>query len=444
MRAVWERAVLGVALLAVVAVAADLPAVVFAAWLGVALAVAAVVSDPARWQLYPAHLAVAVPPLLIVTGPPAPVRIGVAVVAVALLVLSTVLVTGLPRPALPRPDGPFGVGVVATTMSAPGPSGPRRLSVRLWYPARVTGGAEEKAVAEALWSELREPAGAAGPLRPLTAYLNRVRTHSVPDAEAAPEAFPAPVVLYHHALVSFAAENTLLMEHLASHGYVMAGVRHLDQRAELAALNAEVDASAAAHVREIGQQLAGELPRPRRAELSGELYRTNAAIATVVARRTADSRHVLDHLAAVLDLIPGNPGGYPGAGRPVEVAAVGLSLGGAVSTELSKTDPRCVAVANLDGGLFGPHTDEPITVPYLMLYSELTSGGNDLARNAATAEFAETTVTGAKHLDFHDATIVLPLLRWLGQLGRVPPAEMTTTRNTAVRDFLDRILRPPG
>jgi hypothetical protein len=101
-------------------------------------------------------------------------------------------------------------------------------------------------------------------------------------------------------------------------------------------------------------------------------------------------------------------------------------------------------VANLDGGLFGPHTDEPITVPYLMLYSELTSGGNDLAKNAATAEFAETTVAGAKHLDFHDATIVLPLLRWLGQLGRVPPAEMTTTRNTAVRGFLDRILRPPG
>jgi dienelactone hydrolase len=437
-RAVWERAVLGATLLAVVAVATDLPAVMVLAWLGVALAAVGVVADPARWQLYPAYLAAAVPPLLIVTGPPASVRIGVAVVAVALLVLSTALVTGLNRPTLPRPDGPFGVGIVATTMTAPGPSGARRLSVRLWYPARVTDGAEEEAVGEALWSELREPTGAAGPLRPLTAYLDRVRTHSVPDAEAAPEAFPAPVVLYHHGLVSFAAENTLLMEHLASHGYVMAGVRHLDQQAELAALNAEIDASAAAPVREISQQLAGELPRSKRAELSGELYRTNAAMATVVARRTADSRHVLDQLAAVLDLIPGNPG----AGRPVQVAAVGLSLGGAVSTELSKTDPRCVAVANLDGGLYGPNTDEPITVPYLMLYSELTSGGNDLAKNAATAEFAEMTVAGAKHLDFHDATIVLPLLRWLGQLGRIPPAEMTTTRNTAVRGFLDRILRP--
>lgn len=436
MRAVWERVVLGVALLAVVAVAADLPAVMVLAWLGVALAVVGVVADLARWQLYPAYLAAAVPPLLVVTGPPTPVRIGVAALALALLVLSAALVTGLPRPALPRPDGPFGVGVVATTMTAPGPSGPRRLSVRLWYPARGAGGTE----GEALWAELRERTSATGVLRPLTAYLDRVRTHSVPGAEAAPEAFPAPVVLYNHGLVSFAAENPLLAEHLASNGYVVVGVRHLDQRAELTAVNAEFDGPAAARVQEIIQQLTGDPPRSRQARLAAELYRTHAPMAAVVARRAADSRHVLDRLDTVLALVPG----HPGADRPAHVAAVGLSLGGAVSTELSKTDPRCVAVANLDGGLYGSHTEEPITVPYLMLYSELNSGGNDHARNAATAEFDELTVAGAKHLDFHDATTVLPLLRWLGQLGHVPPAEVTTTRNTAVRVFLDRTLRPAG
>lgn len=80
---------------------------------------------------------------------------------------------------------------------------------------------------------------------------------------------------------------------------------------------------------------------------------------------------------------------------------------------------------NIDGGLYGPHLEAPITVPYLMLYSELNTGGNDLAQEAAEAGFREMTVPGAKHLDFHDAALVLPILRWAGQLGKVSGAEVT-------------------
>ncbi len=60
-----------------------------------------------------------------------------------------------------------------------------------------------------------------------------------------------------------------------------------------------------------------------------------------------------------------------------------------------------------------------------MVYSELNSGGNDLAQETTQAPFREVAVPGAKHLDFHDATLVLPILRWLGQLGKVSGSEVT-------------------
>jgi hypothetical protein len=50
-------------------------------------------------------------------------------------------------------------------------------------------------------------------------------------------------------------------------------------------------------------------------------------------------------------------------------------------------------------------------------------------------------VPGAKHLDFHDAALVLPILRWFGQLGKVSGAEITALKNQQIRRFLDQTLR---
>src|SRR5690606_28113085 len=84
---------------------------------------------------------------------------------------------------------------------------------------------------------------------------------------------------------------------------------------------------------------------------------------------------VLDRISAVLERIPGYRG--KDRGVPVEAAVVGFSLGGAVATEWCRTDPRCGAAVNMDGGLFGSRPLDAVEVPYLMLYSETSEGGND-------------------------------------------------------------------
>jgi len=445
MSSILERTVLVAASLAAVLSLADATA---GATAPAAVAVAAVLSvvrlaaNHARWQMIPAYLAVAWLSVEIAMDPPGSARVAGGTVALLLLAVATGLTTGLPIPSLPRPDGPFGVGTITTAAERPAAAGspgkPRRLFIKVWYPAEVDP-ARRRPEGEALWSEFREAPGVPSGLRLLAGYLREVRTHAVRDAHVSCVAVPGPVVLYHHGLVSISAENSLLAESLASHGYVVVSTRHVDQRAELDEVNAHADAAAAARVREINGALLGERNRVERARLSQEVYQLSAGIGTIVGRRTADSRHVLDQLPTILAAIPGYPSGaLAPAGR---VAAVGLSLGGAVATELSKADDRCAVVVNIDGGLYGEHLQEPITVPYLMIYSELNSGGNDLARDTAQTEFQEATMPGTKHLDFHDASIVLPIMRWMHQLGPVSGTEVTAWKNDQIRQFLDQRTR---
>jgi dienelactone hydrolase len=173
--------------------------------------------------------------------------------------------------------------------------------------------------------------------------------------------------------------------------------------------------------------------------VSLQLYQQNAAMSQIVDRRSADTQHVLDSIDAILRQIPQWRDADRGPGT--RVAALGLSLGGAVATELSKADARCVAAVNMDGGLYGDHVLDPIRVPYLMLYSEMNTGGNDAARDAALVSFEEVPVPGARHMDFHDAVVVLPGLRWLGALGRIGERRVTAVKNTRIRQFLEHHLK---
>jgi dienelactone hydrolase len=445
MATILERVVLAAgSLAAVLSLVEAIPAVAVLAFATVATLLGAVrlAADHARWQLWPAYLAVAWLWLGLAVDLPASARIAGGTLALLLLATATVLSIGMPVPKLPQPDGPFGVGTISTmeerdNATTP-PTAPRRLFIKLWYPTEPDTPRQRRS-GEALWSEFRETPGIPAALRLLTGYLRQVRTHSVRAAPFSRSATGSPVVLYHHGLVSISAENTLLMESLASHGYVVVSTRHTDQRAELDEVGADADPAVSARVSEINKLLPDVRTRDERARLSQSAYRLSTGTATIVGRRAADSRHVLDRLPNLLARIPSYPRNLPDSDLPT--AAAGLSLGGAVATELGKTDERCRAVVNIDGGLYGPNLEAPIAVPYLMVYSELNAGGNDLALKTTHAPIREVTVPGAKHLDFHDAAVVLPILRWIGQLGKVSAAEVTALKNREIRRFLDQTLR---
>ena len=295
---------------------------------------------------------------------------------------------------------------------------------------------------QTLWNELSNPSNFSGIERFFAVYLKNMKTNALQHAPIKLDGGKLPVLIYNHALLSIASENTFLMEHLASYGYIVVSIRHKDQIAEYQALQNSL--SEAERLKEIESFAVlaglGDLERSERAKLTLQIYRENKTMPEIVRARVRDSQDVIDMLSSILKTIPGYQGNMHTDSS--KLGLVGASLGGAVATELCKNDRRCGAAINMDGGIFGTNIDAPIPVPYLMLYSERHLGGNDFLKQASGESYKERMITGAEHLDFLDASYVLPGLRFVGLLGPIGGDEMIRQKNTLVREFLDQNLKP--
>ncbi len=414
----------------------------------IALAVAAVglaitlhVLGPFRWQMLPTQaLILAIAAMLALSAQPeGSARIVALGLSLAVAALTVALATGFPLAKLPGPSGPYAVGAVTLELVRPAnapDASDRRLRVKLWHPADA---AQAEAL-ETLWGEIRAP-GMPPPLRFFLGYLGGVTTHTHPAARIA-DGGPYPLVIYNHALVSIPSENTLLMEALASSGFIVVSVSHIDQAAEHAALRSALPAEERARDKALYAAFSTAADRAERARIMAEIYANSSGMAELVRRRTADTAFVVDEIDAVLAAIPGADERANAIADLDRVGALGFSLGGSVATRWCMTDPRCKAAVNIDGGLFGaPET--PLEVPYLMLYAEATDGGNDGLKARATAAFEEESFAGAKHMDFTDAPLLWPLLKRLGMLGPAPGEEIVRRKNERVLAFLAAQLGAP-
>jgi predicted dienelactone hydrolase len=165
-----------------------------------------------------------------------------ALAAVAALgIMLTVLPYGFfPVFDLPSPTGPFPVGLrraelvdhSRTNVLRAGEGVPRRIKVKLWYPAESTVGHSGEHTASRYWTH-REAWVQGRSLAqhfgvPWFQYLGlgRVGTNSHMDVPVAAHAGPFPFVIFSHGFWSYLSQNTALMEELASHGYVVASLSH--------------------------------------------------------------------------------------------------------------------------------------------------------------------------------------------------------------------------
>ena len=419
-------------------------AAIFASAISVTLIIIHVVGFEFRWQMGPAFIVASVVFVVVLlnitTGPF--LRITGISVAILLLLLSLVLSFGFPVQTLPSPAGPNSVGVVTIDHDySPGNETetvlPRRLFLKVWYPASIED--EARYARHTLWSELSNPSDFSAAERFFAAYLKNMRTNAFQRAPMKVDGGNPPVLIYNHALLSIASENTFLMEHLASYGYVVVSIRHKDQRAEYQAFQNSLSKEDRLKETENFGKLAGHLDRSERAKLSLQVYRENKTLPKIVSRRARDSQDVIDNLSAILSAVPGYQGSMHT--NVSKVGLVGLSLGGAVATELCKYDKRCSAIVNMDGGIFGTNIEAPVPAPYLMLYSERHLGGNDFLKQVSGESYEERVIVGADHLDFHDASYVLPGLRFIGLLGSIGGDEMIRQKNVLVREFLDQNLK---
>lgn len=410
------------------------------------LAIAYLILHPMRWQMFPAHI-IALSFLIVTLWDPNPniyFKSAGYIAAFAALALSLFLTNGMPLTKLPAPTGKHKIGTISTTMAREGDSGHRQLSIKLWYPASIepnaTDNNRDTMWHDTMWSEFYRTDTFPTPLKFATGYLRKLHTSAYLSASIKTGDTPYPVIIYNHGLISITAENSLLMETLASNGYLVISVRHNTQDTEYATIQKNLPIAEKTTDKRLMDILStNEIDRKTRASLSLEYFQNSTGMATIVKRRTQDSSFALDNLDTLVAKIPGCE--HADCVDRSKIGAIGLSTGGAIATELCKTDARCIATINLDGGIFADDPLAPITKPYLMLYSAFNNGSNDFLKAITTSHFEEHVIPGAKHMNFHDAGTILPILKWFGILGPVPGSEINRQKDLYVQTFFDEILK---
>ena len=416
-------------------------------WAALVLALVHLGIEKYRWQMVPAYLLLVWACLRTLRKAPTKVirnsrgRTVIRLIGVGLRLVaySAALFLAVKIPVFddPAPTGPYFVGttrlhfvdVSRQDPFAPNPHTPRELLVVAWYPADVAPGAQP----EPFWPN----APAAAPVLAQVLHLPRlnflqhlrlVKSHSYPDAPVARAQAQYPVLIFSHGYGSTPWQNTVQMEELASHGFIVFSVGHNYDSLAIPFPDGRVVPVSQARVEALVTRDPAELKR----------------IATEsLAVWVADTRYVLDELTKI------NAGAAAGAAEPggrfinrlelTRVGVFGMSFGGATAGEFCLQDPRCKAGMNMDGSQRGNVIEHPLSVPFLYFAHE-GDKGNDPIYASSRGDLYSVQIRHSAHANFSDASLVLPILRYTGLLGSIDAQEMERILNAYTVAFFQRYL----
>jgi len=346
-------------------------------------------------------------------------------------------------PQLPRPTGPYQIGVVNLHLidsSRPDPYNPpqpyRELMVSVVYPAQHA--------AQYPRAPLMTPAVSAGfnALAGLYSYnvpegttidFSAIKTFERTGAPAAPGRFP--VVLYSPGLGDVRSWDSVLVDQLASEGHIVVTI---DPTYETSAVEFPDGRIASSRLLQMDAQAVADGTETQFLET------------VVLGTRVADAKFVLDTLARLADGQDPDaehaplPAGLRAALDLGRVGMFGHSGGGFTTLEAMYEDPRIKAGINMDGTLeydFGAPTDtnfSPVAVhgltkPFLILSSDATdacTAADDPSCAAVLAHstgwHADITLPETRHGSLTDAEVLMPQLS-----GLMTPEEIASDTGTA-------------
>jgi len=445
-----------------------------------------------RWQAWPALLLASLLIVILIIrrmrNPGTPKQ-GLAWISGSLLILlaafSFWVIYLFPVPALPKPGGPHSVGARDFELidaSRPGlmeaaPDEPRRLRVRVWYPAGSVSGLHTRPYFTG--QEVIDSASSLGPNLGLPPFffthLGLVETHSYLDAPPLESEEPWPVAFFSHGYSSHLGQNTALMEHLASHGYLVFSVQHSYDSTTVRFEDGST-ASMGEEWLEWTRKMSTEgFPESERKMLAGRNYdeRYEGAVETFRAMEEQDQRllrsvpvwrddrlFLLDRVAS--GQVPDAVKSIVSRGDYSRVGHMGMSFGGSTAASVCQDDPRCAAAINLDGGNFDPaQFNHGQPAPFLMMHSDWVTafaeflpdakpdpefGFNDMSYErfetaGLNPDVHRLRVENSKHLAFSDMSLMArqPVRGIL--FGSINGSEMVAIQNDVVLGFLDRYLR---
>lgn len=432
------------------------------------LAVVHVFIDHGRWQLVPAYALAAVLSVAAIfqlrKRDAAPVDRPVlrwigAVVILLVTVASAAVAWLVPIFSLPAPSGKYKVGTrwLALTDSSraedlsPNPNEKRVVVVRLWFPADSVAGDPDEyiegAVASGVAKALHLPGFA-------LSHLPLVESHSYRRAWLPDGKERLPLLLFSHGYaIGTESQNTVQMEELASHGFVVASIDHPYETGAIVMPNGKVilanppfavsmdSATVAKYAATLARvQQAKDTASMR--ESLGAVYAQMAPLSTAIVRWTDDTRFVLNQLSAMSAPQAGADTLFPGRLESSRVGVFGMSFGGATAASFCIDDARCIVGINMDGLDFGSGATQPMRRPFIWMSSQGNVNVHRLFYERAESPVSLIKVAGAEHLDYTDLAYFAPKLAVRAKmLGGIETGRMQAIMNAVIVPYFRQALQ---
>lgn len=344
----------------------------------------------------------------------------------------------------PGPTGPYSVGrrsVVWTDSTRRDPIDTtrwREIRAWVWYPAVGVKDAEAEAPLPPAW-ESRRLETLKKKLGPeIASAMQTFDVHAHTNAPLLEGSSRLPVLLFTPGLTWLATDYSVLVEDLASHGYIVVGYSPVGFSDPVVFPDGRVVGRSLGNGASIG---------------TDQSYIVDDAVFVLRAIRDLDRNGFLRDR---IDL--------------ARIGAFGHSIGGAMSVVLAARDTAVRAAINIDGDVMGDARDVRPHQPILFINSdmpttdespsdwpakrvELFHQGLERSENRRTGEWTNTSsqsvsahrvkIIGARHLNFTDPALasdraVSREARWM-KFGSIDPERALTITSELVRSFFDQV-----
>jgi dienelactone hydrolase len=239
----------------------------------------------------------------------------------------------------------------------------RELLVQIWYPA-ISDSNKAKApympeVIKTVQNSLKESKYA--PLGLMFTKFFPEHTQAIENATISPEQDKYPVIIFSHGLGGVCNFSTVLVEELASHGYIVIGVNHTYS------------------------SYVTVFPDGRIIKRSPEL---DISVMQILKENSSDTIQKLEYefnewvldVQFVLRLLEDTNSTFISADirqrlNLEQIGMYGHSFGGALAAELCRIDTRCKAGISLDGAVFDKTLEGNFKKPFMFIVGALLTEG---------------------------------------------------------------------
>jgi len=284
-----------------------------------------------------------------------------------------------------------------------------------------------------------------------------IGTNSYQDAPLSTKNSKSPVLIFNHGFSSYMEQNTILMEHLTSFGYIVVSVGHPNDGVASYPDGRSIPVDLES-IKELTKQSRGTSKTFRKNikllagnNLSMEDIRKCTQNYLHASKSMNDKVEVwVDDIRFIMDILEKMDSGVIQSqfahklSLEKGIGVFGQSYGGAASVLACCLDNRLKCGINMDGAMYGGMNDKyKYRRPTMYMDSDMLPGRSRYFFSINEDDTYHIIIKGSRHLDYSDFTYIVKiwLLKLMQLFGNIDGIRMIKITNDYVLSFFDKYIK---